>query len=141
MNIEIVPFELDAYEQVFALWQKCEGVGLSDADSREGIAAYLKRNPGFSFVAKANGTVVGAVLCGHDGRRGYLNHLGVHPEWRRRSIGRRLVEQCLGALRSAGIQKCHLFVFNHNDDGFRFWKSLGWTPRSDLEFDFEKAIV
>jgi ribosomal protein S18 acetylase RimI-like enzyme len=132
MDIEIVPFTMDAYDRVIALWQECEGVGLSHADSREGIAAYLARNPGFSFIAKENGSVVGAVLCGHDGRRGYLNHLAVRAEYRRRTIGRRLVERCLQALRDAGIQKCHLFVFNHNDDGLQFWKSLGWTPRDDL---------
>src|SRR5271154_566695 len=98
MDIEIVPFTMDAYEKVFALWQQSDGVGLSDADSRGGIAAYLERNPGLSFLAKKNGNVVGAVLCGHDGRRGYLNHLAVQAEYRRSSIGRRLVEKCLQAL-------------------------------------------
>lgn len=132
MNVEITSFTIDAYDQVFALWQQCEGVGLSDSDSREGIEAYLKRNPGLSFVAKENGKVVGAVLCGHDGRRGYINHLAVHVQWRRRAIGRRLVGKCLEALHRMGIQKCHIFVFKHNEDGFGFWKSLGWIPRGDL---------
>jgi ribosomal protein S18 acetylase RimI-like enzyme len=132
MNTEILPFTMDAYDRVFALWQQCEGVGLSDADSQASIQAYLTRNPGMSFIAIADGTVVGAVLGGHDGRRGYIHHLAVHPHSRRRSLGRRLVEQCLGALQRAGIQKCHIFIFNRNESGIVFWKSVGWTPRSDI---------
>ncbi len=131
-NVEIVPFTMDAYDRVIGLWRGCEGVGLSDADSREGIAAYLQRNPGLSFVALQNGDVVGAVLCGHDGRRGYLHHLAVHPSARRRSIGRRLVEKCLEALHGIGIQKCNIFVFKENSNGLEFWKSIGWTPRDNL---------
>jgi N-acetylglutamate synthase len=121
-----------AYEGVFALWQQCEGVGLSEADSRESVQAYLSRNPGMSFIATDDGAVVGAVLCGHDGRRGYLHHLAVHPQARRRSLGRRLVEQCLRALQQAGIEKSHIFIFNQNEGGIAFWKSVGWTPRSDI---------
>jgi putative acetyltransferase len=130
--IEIHPFTMDAYDRVFALWQQCEGVGLSEADSPASIQAYLDRNPGMSFIATAGGTVVGAVLCGHDGRRGYIHHLAVHPQSRRRSVGRRLVDQCLSALRRTGVQKCHIFVFNQNQDGIAFWKSVGWTPRGDI---------
>ena len=132
MNTKILPFTMDAYDRVIAVWQQCEGVGLSDADSRASIQAYLIRNPGMSFVAIADGVVVGAVLCGHDGRRGYIHHLAVHPQSRRCSLGRRLVEQCLGALQCAGIQKCHIFIFNQNESGIAFWKSVGWTPRSDI---------
>jgi putative acetyltransferase len=85
-----------------------------------------------SFVAVGDGGIVGAVLAGHDGRRGYIHHLAVHPDWRRHGIGRRLIDRCLGALRDAGINKCHTFVFRDNPGGIAFWKSLGWTPRTDL---------
>jgi putative acetyltransferase len=132
MNIETRPFTMAAYDHLLALWRQCEGVGLSEADSRESIEAYLSRNPGMSFIATGDGEVVGAVLCGHDGRRGYIHHLAVHPQWRRRSLGRRLVEQCLRALQQAGIQKCHIFIFNENEGGIAFWKSVGWTPRGDI---------
>jgi putative acetyltransferase len=132
MNIEIHPFTMEAYDRVFALWQQCEGVGLSDADSPSSIQAYLSRNPGMSFIATAGGEVVGAVLCGHDGRRGYIHHLAVHPQSRRRSLGRWLVERCLGALQRAGIQKCHIFIFKQNEAGIAFWKSVGWAPRNDI---------
>jgi len=133
MRVEITPLTIDRYEDVHALWVQAEGVGLHDySDSRESIAAYLERNPGMSFVATVDGVVVGAVLAGHDGRRGYLHHLTVNPDCRRRGIGRRLVDGCLDALREAGIAKCHLFIFNTNETGIAFWESVGWTPRTDL---------
>jgi N-acetylglutamate synthase len=132
MVITIQPFVIETYEEVLALWQKSEGIGLSGADSLENIRSYLERNPGLSFVAFKEGRIVGAVLAGHDGRRGYIHHLAVNPEWRRRGIGRRLVERCLQILQGDGIQKCHLFIFNNNPGGIAFWKSLGWEQRMDI---------
>ncbi len=132
MKFEISPFTIDAFDSVLTLWQQSEGVGLSEDDSRERISIYVERNVGTSFVATSNGCVVGAVLAGHDGRRGYLHHLAVHPQWRRRAIGRKLVARCLAALHNLGIRKCHIFIFDRNQDGVAFWKSVGWTPRTDL---------
>ncbi len=132
MNINISQLEIEFYDEILALWQKCDGIGLSDADSRENIKEYLKRNPGMSFIARVNGKVVGAVLAGHDGRRGYINHLAVHPDCRRNGIGRSLTKHCLKVLEKAGIKKAHIFIFNENSDGIAFWKALGWTERSDI---------
>lgn len=131
-HVEIEAFSIDAYDRVLALWQQCEGMGLSQADSRQAIEVYLNRNPGMSLIASAAGMVVGAILCGHDGRRGYIHHLAVHPDYRRRGLGRTLVERSLDALKRAGIDKCHIFVFNNNHAGVAFWRTMGWTPRSDL---------
>lgn len=132
MAFELAPFSMADYAEALALWQTAEGIGLSDVDSPEGIRSYLHRNPGMSFVARCDGALTGAVLCGHDGRRGYLHHLAVAPAWRGQGIGRGLVDGCLQALRSAGIRKCHLFVFNANPAAFSFWRHIGWTPRADL---------
>ena len=128
----ILPFTIEDYDQVYALWQSCEGVGLSGADRRQSIAAYLDRNPGMSFVARDGKTVVGAILCGHDGRRGYIHHLAVHENHRRQGIGRRLVKFSLRVLHQEGIQKCHLFIFHENQPGISFWQSIGWTFRQDI---------
>ena len=132
MNINITPFTIESYDGVFTLWQECEGVGLSSADSKECIQSYLVRNPGMSFVAMIDSQIVGAVLCGHDGRRGYIHHLSVHPSRRRQGIARQLVDHCLQALQDEGIKKCHLFIFKDNANGIQFWKSTGWDYRSDL---------
>ena len=96
-------------------------------------AIALWRNPGLSFVARADGVLVGAVLCGHDGRRGYLHHLAVAPAHRRLGIGRRLVARCLSALARQDIPKCNIFVYGHNACGRAFWRRAGWKPRPDLE--------
>lgn len=132
-GVEVRELTLDDYEEVIALWRATEGVGLSAADTRESIARYLARNPGMSFVARTeDGRLVGAVLCGHDGRRGYLHHLAVNPGWRGQGIGRKLVENCMNVLQADGIGKCHLFVYNANEIGRAFWTRTGWVERTNL---------
>jgi len=120
------------YDETLALWQEVEGVGLSSADSREQIERYLRRNPGHSLLARHDQSLVGAVLCGHDGRRGYIHHLAVRPGHRRRGIGRLLVARSLAALSAEGIEKCHLFVFRQNEAAIAFWKAIGFTGRAEL---------
>ena len=132
MNIVIREMVIQDYDEVLALWQTSEGVGLSDADSEESIGLYLNRNPGLSFVARDGEHLVGAVLCGHDGRRGYIHHLAVSKSHRRQGLGCALVERCLSALRRDGIGKCHIFVFAGSQDTSAFWKSIGWTRRVEL---------
>jgi len=128
----IRPFTMADYAAAYALWQATEGIGLSSADRPEAIARYLQRNPGLSFVAYRGDVLIGAVLCGHDGRRGYLHHLAVAPEHRRRGIGRALVEHCLRALANEGIAKCHLFVLRQNEKAIHFWQHLQWVERVEL---------
>ena len=132
MNVSIRPMVMDDYAAVRNLWEACEGVGLSDADQPGALSAYLDRNPGMSCIALWRGQIVGAALCGHDGRRGYLNHLAVNPQHRRQGIARRLVAHCLDALQQIGIAKCHLFIFSTNAEGRNFWRHVGWQLRSDL---------
>jgi ribosomal protein S18 acetylase RimI-like enzyme len=131
-GIVVRPFRMKDYDSVFALWRRCEGVGLGASDTRAAVNAYLRRNPGLSFIAQKKGRLVGAVLCGHDGRRGYLHHLAVSKRYRRAGLGRRLVDLCLERLRSMDIHKCNIFVFSDNLDGMTFWTRTGWTPRPDL---------
>lgn len=130
--MKITEFTIEYYEEVYRLWESCDGVGLSRADSRDSIARYLERNPGLSFVALEDGRVAGAILCGHDGRRASLNHLAAHPDFRKRGIATALVEKCLAALAAEGIQKCHIFVYESNSAGIAFWKKLGWKKRADI---------
>jgi N-acetylglutamate synthase len=132
MDVTLREFTMADYEQAWALWEKSEGIGLSQADSRENIELFLRRNPGMSWVAVRGGAVVGAVLCGHDGRRGFLHHLAVSPAERRAGLGRRLVETSLGALHAAGMRKCHIFVMSDNEEGRRFWTRIGWELRTTL---------
>ncbi len=129
---QIRPFHIDDYDAVFALWRETEGVGLSQADERPAIARYLDRNPGLSFVATMHSRIIAAVLCGHDGRRGFIHHLAVQAEYQKQGIGQALVERCVDALRQEGIDKCHLFVYATNANARTFWRRLDWQPRDDL---------
>src|SRR5207247_6040820 len=95
--------------------------------------AYLNRNPGLSFVAMNRDKFVGVLLAGHDGRRGYLQHMAVDKEYRNQGIGRQLVNTCLQALQAIGIEKCHLFVLKSNTSGADFWHHLGWALRDDVQ--------
>lgn len=129
------PMEMSDFDcdEVLSFWQNMPGVGLNDGDTPSGLSAYLRRNPGLSLVVRHEGRIVGAVLCGHDGRRGYLHHLAVAPEQRRKGIGKALVERCLLKLKSLGVQKCNIFVYSDNHDGSGFWQRNGWIDRSDLK--------
>ena len=133
MAMNILPMTLSDYDDCFALWQATEGMGLSAADSRAAIGRYLERNPGMSFVARdAADRLVGAVLCGHDGRRGMLHHLAVRADCREQGLGRALVQRCMDALQQQGIDKCHLVVFQQNAGGRVFWQRTGWYERPEL---------
>lgn len=129
--MEIREITMEDYEAMRALWEASPGVRLIDADSEESIAAFLRRNPGMNFVAMEGVELAGTVLCGHDGRRGYIYHVAVKPEYRGRHIGTRLVEASLAALKRDGIAKCHVFVLADNPLGNAFWRSF-WTRREDI---------
>ncbi len=121
------------FDEVVSFWLSIEGVGLNESDTPECLAIFLKRNPGLSLVVRAGGQVVGAILCGHDGRRGYLHHLAVAPQYRKQGLGTTLVERCLSNLRALGILKGNIFVYNDNDPGTNFWRKNGWKDRADLK--------
>ncbi len=123
------------YDLVYALWTGTPGMGLRSLDdSAEGIKRFLGRNPSSCFVAEEGNRLAGAILCGHDGRRGYIYHAAVHPDFRRRGIGRDLVQAALAVLKAEGILKAALVVFETNEDGNRFWESVGFTQRGDLVY-------
>jgi ribosomal protein S18 acetylase RimI-like enzyme len=132
MNLILREFTIEDYDAAYALWEATEGIGLSEADKRENIAFFLKRNPGLSMVAVENGTIVGALLCGSDGRRGFLHHLAVKKSHRRTGIGRELVTRCLSGLAGIGMRKCHIFVMQDNGEGKEFWQRIGWEERTTL---------
>lgn len=126
---------LNDYENVHALWMRIKGFSIrSIDDSQEGVERFLKRNPGISVVAEKDGRIVGAILCGHDGRRGCLYHVCVDPDYRLRGIGKSMVVFVMEALRKEKINKVSLIAFTKNDIGNAFWKEIGWTKREDLNY-------
>ena len=119
-------FRLADYDAAKKLWKRVEGVEVAEGDSRRDLEKYLRRNPGLSRVAEEGSQLVGAVLCGHDGRRGLIYHLAIYPEYRRQALGKRLVRECLIALRKEGIKRAIILVAKNNPSGRSFWRSCGW---------------
>lgn len=133
--------KLSDYETVYSLWLSCKGMGLNDLDdSRIGIEKFLKRNPETCFVAEINDKLIGVIMAGNDGRRGYIYHTAVHPDFRNQGIARTLVETVMKALKECGISKVALVVFERNQIGNDFWEKLGFTVRDDLIYR-NKSIV
>ena len=131
----IRPMTLNDYDRVHALWMSCQNMGLNDLDdSREGIGRYLRRNPTTCFVAEAGDALAGAILAGHDGRRGYIYHMAVAEAHRRRGVGTALLDRCLDALKAEGINKVALLVFKYNEAGNAFWEKQGFTVREDVAY-------
>lgn len=129
------------YKAIYDLWLSCKGMGLNDVDdSEDGIARFLSRNPETCFVAEKEGKLVGVIMAGNDGRRGYIYHTAVHPDCRKQGIGSTLVDTALSALKQIGISKVALVVFEKNAGGNAFWEKQGFTVRSDLIYR-NKSLV
>ncbi|MBR5970491.1 MAG: GNAT family N-acetyltransferase [Lachnospiraceae bacterium] len=138
MTVRSMRFE--DYDAVYRLWKSIRGFGMrSIDDSAENIEAFIRRNPETCVVAEEAGEIAGAILCGHDGRRGCFYHVCVREESRRKGIGRQMVLFCIDALKKERINKVCLNAFVINEIGNAFWRSLGWTLRSDMNY-YEFAI-
>ena len=140
-KFEIRVMTIDDYEKVYSLWMSCKNMGFNNLDdSREGIAKYLRRNPATCFVAECGDSIVGVILSGHDGRRGFIHHLAVAENCRRQGIATELLECAVSSLAAEGINKVALLVFNRNEAGNAFWEKNGFTSREDLVYR-NKALV
>ncbi|WP_223162114.1 GNAT family N-acetyltransferase [Salinicola halophyticus] len=133
----------DDHADFAAMMLRTPGVVLRTADGYAATQRYLERNPGLSFVARsAEGTgIVGCAMAGHDGRRGYLQHVMVDPDYRHLGLARMMVERCLAALLEAGIEKVHLDTLADNHQAHRFWQHLGWADRRDEIVKFSRVLV
>lgn len=132
---------IDDYEKLFEMWQSTPNMGLRSLDdSKEGISFFLKRNPNTNFVAYDDNKLIGAILSGHDGRRGYIYHTVVLPEYRRQGIATNLVDMAVKALQEEGITRVCLNVMETNEQGKKFWIDRGWEKKDFLGF-YSKAIT
>ena len=136
MSFSVRLMTKEDYEGVRALWMTIHGFAIrSIDDSSEGVERFIDRNPSTSVVAVSDsGEIVGAILCGHDGRRGCLYHVCVREDYRRKGIGKEMVVFCMNALKAEGINKVSLIAFTKNDIGNAFWNCIGWTKRLDLNY-------
>lgn len=133
--INIRTMTINDYDKVYILWINTPGMGLNSTDdSRDGIDKYLRRNPTSCFVAECDGEIIGVIMAGHDGRRGFIHHTAVLPSYRNQGIARLLVENAMSALEKEGINKVALVAFKKNDVGNAFWEKIGFTQRDDFVY-------
>ena len=123
---------IDDYDEVYEMWQITTKRALSKADERDQTERYLKHNAGMSQVAVVDGKIVGTVLAGHDGRRGFIHHMAVLPEFRRKKIGHALAQTAIQKIREQGIDKTHIFFYQNNETGQSFWRDFGFEKREDV---------
>jgi ribosomal protein S18 acetylase RimI-like enzyme len=126
MEIQTREFRIDDYDSAVDLWKRAEGLDVAEGDDRETIRRFLKQNAGLSRVAIDGSIIVGAVLCGHDGRRGYIYHLAVDPAHQGRGLGKRLIDECLAGLKHVGLERANILVAKDNPRGREFWRRCGW---------------
>lgn len=137
MEYTVRPVTIRDYESIYGLWSSAEQSrrALNPVDdSREGIERYLKRNPDTCFAAVHDHRIIGIILAGHDGRRGMIHHLCVHPDYRRMGIAARLVSVAEDALKKEGIQKVFGLVFRDNGAANAFWEQQGYSLRTNLNY-------
>lgn len=137
---DIKNMDIKYYDFLIKFWEKIPGIGIGKGDEKENIEKFILKNQDLNFVAiNENDDIIASVMCGTDGRRGYIYHLAVDEMYRKKGIGTELVNKVLENLKKITIDKCHIFVFCINDDGIKFWEKIKWKKREDI-FVFSKDI-
>jgi ribosomal protein S18 acetylase RimI-like enzyme len=131
-EFDLNEMKIEDYDAIYKLWANTAGISITDVDTKERLGIFLQKNPHLCYVSKKDDRVIGTILCGNDGRRGYIYHCAVDSDFRGHGIGRIMVDLALRQLKELGILKCHLFNFVDNETGKIFWTTLGWKRRDDL---------
>lgn len=132
MTIKIREMQPTDYQQTYKLWLSVPGMKLEKSDSEAGVKKYLLRNPKLSYVAEVDKKIIATILCGEDGRRGYMQHLSVAPNFRNKGLAKSLINRALAQFKKLNIQEVRIFIFKDNDIGNTFWQNLGWNIRDDI---------
>lgn len=123
MNIR--PFDLQDEEQVIALWKECKLV-VPWNDPKKDIRRKLKVNPELFLVGEIEGEIVGSIMGGYEGHRGWVNYLAVLSSHRKKGYGRQLMEAVEERLEKMGCAKVNLQVRETNLEVIEFYKAIGY---------------
>jgi len=129
--MNIVTMNKNDYKELTDLWSGFTGNTMTGADSMEDFEKFLDMNADYCFSAFEKACLIGSVMAGSDGRRGYIYHLAVDGSQQGKGTGRKLMETAENALRDAGIEKAHLFIYTDNT-AIEFYEKTGWHRRSDI---------
>ncbi len=129
--MEIEKFSIESYDQVLELWKKA-GINVSSSDSKEELEKMLKRNPNLFLIGRKNQKIIAVVMGAFDGRRGYVHHLAIDPDFQKKGYGRMMIEKIHNIFLQMGVHKVHLFIEINNKEVVNFYESMGWEKRDDL---------
>lgn len=129
--MKIEKFTMEFYETVVNLWKKA-GINVGSTDTRKELERMLQRNPNLFLIGKVDNSVIDVVMGGFDGRRGYVHHLAIDPDYQRRGYGKMLMNDLIEKFRKMSVHKIHLFIEKYNKDVVEFYQNLGWEMRDDL---------
>ena len=129
MKIEC--FTMQYYHEIIDLWKR-SGIGVSSSDTRNEIERMLKRNPDLFLIGKENEKVIAVVMGAFDGRRGYLHHLAIDPDYQKKKYGKMMMDELIEKFHKKKVHKIHLFIEKDNKDVVDFYRKLGWEVRDDL---------
>ena len=129
MKIEL--FTMRYYHEIIDLWKRSR-IDVSSSDTRDEIARMLKRNPDFFLIGKENEKVITVVMGAFDGRRGYVHHLAIDPDYQKKKYGRMMMDELIEKFHKKKVHKIHLFIEKDNKKVVDFYRKLGWEVRDDL---------
>ena len=129
--MKVEKFTMDDYQNIVNLWKRA-GINVGSSDTKEEIERMLQRNPHLCLVGKLDKDVIAVVLGGYDGRRGYVHHLAVDPDYQNNGYGRMLMDELISRFKIMMVHKIHLFIEKYNLPVVEFYKKLGWEIRDDL---------
>jgi len=129
--MKIEKFSIEFYEDIVSLWKKA-GISVGSSDTLEETIRVLQRNPDLFLIGKINNKIICVVIGGFDGRRGYVHHLAVDPDYQKKGYGKKIMDELIEKFREMGVHKIHLFIEKYNKDVVDFYQNLGWEIRDDL---------
>jgi ribosomal protein S18 acetylase RimI-like enzyme len=130
-NIWIDEFHLSDYDLIVSLWREA-GLVLRPGDDLDSIRLKLQRDPDLFLVAREGSEVVGSVMGGWDGRRGWIYHLAVRPLRQRQGIAKALIRELESRLVGKGAKRVNAQIYESNTASIRFFNACGYETRPDL---------
>ncbi|KKM89258.1 hypothetical protein LCGC14_1250530 [marine sediment metagenome] len=129
--MKIENFSMKFYDDLIELW-RITGISLGSSDNKEELARMSRQNPDLFLIGKVSDAIIGVVMGGFDGRRGYVHHLAVDQNYQKKGYGKLLMNELIKRFRQKGIHKVHLFIEKRNNKVVNFYRNLGWEVREDL---------
>ncbi|HNS05517.1 MAG TPA: GNAT family N-acetyltransferase [Candidatus Saccharicenans sp.] len=141
MEVLIRKFKISDYDQVINLWQLCQlPLKPEGRDSRSQLEQQIKLDQIIFLVAEKEGKVIGTVLASHDGRKGWINRLAVHPDARRQGLGTQLIKKAEEELEKQGLILLAALIEEENSASRDLFVRLGYEPHPEIVYFSKKKF-